>query len=320
MSLPVKMIFSAVQEVLKSGTPNRALFEGLTRYDFKIGEPRQNLMQISFSALAGWPLFFVLGLIWLDPTRSLWSFHGVMAQLFGEDSSFRFFLLSGQISDMATVLAIFFFLEWVLRLEYFLIAVVFYFLSQSQLHLHLALSAVIGVYLSKACYGWWLRLDLESRTRQIWTGVTTMQLLAVLGVSLGSLIVLDQYQQFQYFSGSQTENRYQFLFSVIFSFQFFSLLLMSIWGHFFFQKKVDPSYLPVYFSSSAWVARFGVSSRLNRELRLKTQESLKTHESSLVQLRELKDQSPAGAMKTLDEVLHKELGYLQTAASRLTID
>lgn len=320
MSLPVKMIFSVIQDVLKTGTPNRALTEGLIKYDFKLEEPRQNLMQISFSALANWPLFFALLLIAFDPTRSLWSLNALMARLFGEDSSVRFFLLSGQISDMATILAIFFLLEWIFRLEYFLIAIVFYFLAQSQLHLHLALSAVMGVYLSRACYWWWLRFDLESRTQKIWTWAASMQLLAVIVVSFFSLVVLDQYQHLQYFSGSQTENRYQFLLSVVFFFQFMTFLLMSLWGHFSFQQKADPSYLPVYFSSSVWIARFGISSRLVGALQLKTQESLKAHERSLAQLKELKDQSPAGAMKTLEETLHKELGYLQTAASRLTID
>lgn len=312
------MVLLAVKEVLLSLSPSQSLYEGLLRYDFKIGEPRLNLMQVSFSSLAAWPLFLVLFILWLDPTQWFFSLGTLMLKIFGEESSFRFFLLNGQISTMASVLALFFFLQWMLRKEYLWIGILFYFLLQSQLHLHLALAGLIGVFVSRAAYLWWIRIDLVSRTRRIWTWATSLQLIATLFVSAGSLFLLDHYQKLRYFSGSFAENRFLFLFSVVFFFYFFHFVFLSIWGHFTFQNKSEPSYVPIYFSSATWIGRFHMRSVFESQLKDKANDTLKHHLASLNQLQEMKDQSPGLRLGALEETLNQELVYVQMAASRLT--
>lgn len=315
-----QMVLAAVKQVFLALTPNRSLIEGLLKYDFKIENPRVNLMQISFSPLANWPLYCILFLIWLDPTRSVVSLQSVMTKIFGAESSVRFFLLDGQILKMATVLAIFFISEWILRKEYLLIAAIFYFLAQSEIHLNLALAAIIGVYLSRAVYLWWVSIDLQSQTRRIWLWVTSLQLLATVLSSLLSLFLLDQYSRLQYFSGSFSENRFLFLLSMVFFFQFFIFLFLAMWGHFSYQFKEEPSFLPVYFSSASWISRFKISLGMDQQLKEKVVKTLKHHSDSLVQLNEMKDQSPGLRLDELQETLNKELGHLQRAASRLTLD
>jgi len=315
-----KMVLSAVKDVMLSFTPTRSLLEGLFRYDFKIGEARKNLMQISFSALAAWPLFIILLVIWLDPTQSFFSLHLLMSRLFSVDGEARVFLLDGQVSTMATIAVAFFFLQWIVRREYLWVALIFFFLQQGEMHVHLALSAVIGVYLSRAFYLWWVSLDLVSRTYRIWTWAAGLQFVATLLVAIGSLILLDQYQRLQYFSGSLAENRFLFLFSVIFTFYFFQFLFLAVWGHFTFQKPSEPSYMPVFFSTSVWLGRFKIRGAIESQLKLKTTETLAHHLASLGQLKEMKDQSPGIRMGALEETLNKELAYLQRAASRLTAD
>lgn len=319
MSL-AKMVLLAVKQVVLSWTPTRSLLEGSMRYDFKVGEARQNLMQIAFSPLAAWPLFLILLFVYFDPTRSFFSLQKLMSAIFDVNGEARVFLLDGQVSTMATVAAVFFFLQWVLRKEFLWIALIFFFLNHGEMHIHVALGAVIGVFMSRAFYLWWIGLDLVSRTRTIWNWASGLQFVATICVSLGSLVMLDQYGRLRYFAGSLSENRFLFLISVIFFFYFFHFVFLAVWGHFSFQKKAEPSYVPVCFSTSVWLGRFKLRSDLESELKVKTTETLSHHLASLNQLKEMKDQSPGIRLGTLEETLNKELAYLQRSASRLTTE
>lgn len=314
----VSIILAAVKEVFLSFTPNRSLLEAMMRFDFKVGDPRKNLMQLSFSPLASWPLFILLGLVWLSSDKSC-CLYSMVSKVFGDESAIRYLLLDGRPSAMLSVFLIFFILEWILRKEYLLIALPAFFLSTYELHLHLAVSAAIGVYLSRSCYLWWFHIELESLSRKIWIWATTLQFVATVVVSVGSLWALDSYQFFRSFSPGVLRNGTEFLIFMIFSFQFFIFLFLSLWGHFSYQKKVDPSFLPIYFSTTTWILRFKMSFLLKKQLKEKTAEGLKVHMKSLQQLQEMKDQSPGVSLKHLEEVLNKELVYLQTSASRLTI-
>ena len=315
-----QMILSAVKEVMLSFSPTRSLIEGIMRYDFKIGDARRNLMQVSFSPLAAWPLFLILLLVYLDPTRSAFSLQKLMSALFDVNGQARMFLLDGQVSTMAIIAAGFFFLQWVLRKEYLWIALVFFFLNQGEMHIHLALAALIGIFISRSFYLWWVSLDLVSRTRRIWNWATGLQMIATLCVSVVSLALLDQYGRLRYFAGSLSENRFLFLFSVVFFFLLFHFIFLAVWGHFSFQKKSEPSYIPICFSTAIWLEKFKLRSDLEFQLKAKTKETLSHHKASLEQLIQMKDQSPGIRLGSLEETLNKELAYLQRSASRLTTD
>ena len=61
----LKEILLALQEVFLSYTPERSFTQSMIKFDFKLGPERSNLMQLCFSNLAAWPLFFILLLILL---------------------------------------------------------------------------------------------------------------------------------------------------------------------------------------------------------------------------------------------------------------
>ncbi len=304
MSFP-RLLISVFKTVFSSVTPNRCLMEGLLKYDFKCEEPRKHVMQISFSALASWPLFILIFMIWFDPFRYSWSLNSI----FGEGSEFRFFLLDGQVSVMILFALLFFCLEWFIRNEYVFIAIVFYFLAKSELHLHLALASVIGVYFSKACYLCRLSLSLQSKTKRIWIWVTTLQLIATVSVSIASLLILDQ-----------TWPRFYFLACVIFIVQFAIFSMAAVWGHFYFKIKNDPAFIPIYFSTATWLKKMKLSSDCKQQLRRVTQNQINIHHASLRQLQEMKDQSLGVRLGSIEVILNKELAYLRSAASRLTIE
>ncbi|MBC7421608.1 MAG: hypothetical protein H7328_12845 [Bdellovibrio sp.] len=312
----MKMILSAIQGTLLSFSFSRNMQEAMMKYDFKIDAPRKNLMQLCFSPLAAWPFFIMLGMIYIDPTKYAFT----LQRLLGENRSLGLFLLDGSLSAMLVTFGIFFISEWVFRKEYLLVGIVFYFLAKSDLHLHLATAAVLSVYLSRACYLFWLKNTLESRSRKIWTIATALNLIAVIVVVMASIYALDYLQANQYFSGSISANRFEFLTSMVVAFYAVPLLFLSAWGHFYVRRRVEPSFLPIYFSTSNWILLFNMSSYLQKLLLEKTSHVLAEHKKSVKQFNEIKDQSPGLGMNHLLTTLNKEISYLQVASSRLTID
>ena len=300
------LIKDALKNVLQALTPNRSVLEGMMKYDFKMGDSVQNVMQVSFSSLANWPLFLICILVWVDPIRTFWS----LQQVLGEDSSIRFFLLSGQPLPMFFFLIAFFLLESLLKKEYLLVGLLFYFLHRSDLHLHLALAGIIGVYFARAVYLFRLMVGLESKTRNVWRWVTTLQLLVIMVTALVAVGSLDQFWP-----------RFYYLISAVFLFHLLSFLTLATWGHFYIQVKNDPAYIPVHYSSALWLRKsFGFTRSFRKKLKDQVDVQIKRHLVSLAQVQEMKDQSLGVRVSTLENILNKELGYLQTAASRLTID
>ncbi len=312
----MNLIIAAVKEALLSFFPNRSYYEAMMKYDFKIGLPRQNLMQLCFSPLAAWTLFVLLGLVYIDPTKYFFS----LQKALGPESYMSTFLLSGQVSIMMGSFFVFYFLEWILRKEYLLVVLVFYFLAKSDIHIHLATSAILGIYFSKSCYLWWFHVDLESESRKIWKAVTNLLLLNWLIISIITLLSLDYLQANHFFSGSMAQNRFEFLLLVIFAMYLGVFLLLSLWGHFFARRKIEPSLLPIYYSTEKWILRFKMSAYLKRLLKVRIDAVLPEHLKSSEKFAEIKDQSPGLSLSYLVTTLKKEISYLQEASSRLTIE
>ncbi len=302
----IEVLLAALKQVLFSFTPNRSVLEGMLKYDFKLGDPVQSLMQISFSALANWPLYALIFLVWIDPTRGLWSLHRIL----GEESSVGFFLLDGQLLPMTLFFAGFFVLEWIFKKDFFFIILLFYFLARSELHLHLTLAGTIGIYLARACYLARLFGPLESRTKSIWGWVVSIQIFSVVMATLITLGSLDQvWPRFYYMVGA------------LFTFHILNFMALAIWGHFYTKIKNDPSYWPIHYSTADWpLDSMNLSKVFKAELRRQAQAQTKSHLASLAQVQEMKDQSLGIRVSALESILNKELGYLQTGASRLTID
>lgn len=315
----IQKIYLALLEVFWSYSPQRSFYESMMKIDFKLGDKRQNLMQLCFSQLASWPILFVGLFVYFDPTKHNWNLQKFLLSWLGSENSFSYFLLDGRLEPMLIVFALFFVLEWIVRAENWLISIVLLMASRSDIHFHLAFSAIFAIYLARNGYLWWFGVDLTSESQKIWQQITRLLLFNWLVVLALNLYLLQQLHLNRYFSASASENRLEFLFLVLILNVFFGQFLLSIWGHFYFQKKSDPSELPTYYSTTQWILRFKMSFRLNNQLKTLVQKQIEHHESSLQHLLEVSDLGRGIKLNDLQKVLNSELTSLKLAASRLTV-
>ncbi len=309
-------MLEALKNVLLSFSVGHSLYESMMSYDFKIRDAKTSLMQLCFSHLASWPLFIMVIIIYINPFK--YSF--TVQNLFGSESQISFFLLDGHLSPMAICFSVLFLIEWIFRKQALLTLLIFFMLAQSDLHIHLAVACVLGIYLSWYCHNWWFHIDLESQTKKIWQKVTNLQLLTWLIVSVGALTSLNYLQFNQFFAASLSENRYQFLVLIIFSFHALAFIFSAIWGHFFFRRQIEPSFLPIYYSTAKWILRIKLSNHFKNLLQQRVKSVLTDHQQARAQFQTVKDQSLGIERSPLINTLNKEIGLLEEASSRLTIE
>lgn len=309
----MKQILFALKEVFLSYIPSRSFIEAMMKYDFKIGDAKTSLMQLCFSNLASWPLVIILLVIGLDPFKVSFS----LVNLLSFENPMVLFLLDGHLPNMLIFFLLFYFLEWIVRKEYILIAIVFYFLNRSELHVHLATVAVLAIYLSRINYLWWLSVDSESETKKIWKSISLLQFVAWIFIVTTAIGALDYIQVNNLFSQYGSLSRFNFLCVTILLYHACSHLFLSLWGHFYFQKKLEPTRLPTYYSTANWILRFNMSYYLQSLLKSQISKQLNTHLESEKQFQELKVQNKALVRFSVEEVLKKEIAYLKEATLRM---
>ena len=310
----MKKILAALKDVLLSYGPARSFVEAMIKFDFKIGEAHTNLMQICFSNLASWPLIPLLFLIFFDPFKFSWSLVGLLSF----DNPVVFFLLDGRLAGMLIFFVLFFVMEWVIRKEYLLIGLIFYFLNRNELHIHLATVALLAVYVSRICYLWWLSVDSESETKKIWKSISQLQFAAWVLVSFSAIGALDYLQINHLFSQSGEMTRFGFLGVTVLLYHGFSHLFLSLWGHFYFQRTTEPSQLSTFYSTANWILRFNMSNYLRSLLKARIPQQLEKHLESELQYVELKKLNPALANFSVGPVLGREISFLKEAGLRLS--
>jgi hypothetical protein len=176
---------------------------------------------------------------------------------------------------------------------------------------------VMGVYLSRICYLWWLSVDVESDTKKIWKAVSQLQFVAWIVVLLIAVNALD-YMQINHLFNDSDLSRFRFLAVILLLYHAFSHLFLSLWGHFYFQKKKEPSHLPVHYSSANWILRFRMSYYLQKLLKACIAEQIPKHSESQAQFAELRQINPGLSQFSLGDVLGREMGFLKEANLRLT--
>jgi hypothetical protein len=308
----MKTIFAALKEVLFSRNPARCMLESMMKWDFKVGDQRQNLMQLCFANLASWPVFVLALLVIFDPFKHSFSLAGV----FGDENRFVHILLDGHTQNLILFFSFFFVLEWLFRIEFLLIGLLLYFLNKGDLHVSVAVISVFAVYLARICYLWWLAVDCESEARKIWNRVGLMHLMAWVVVLAATLYELDFMLINRLFDGIFS-GRLIFVTLSIAIFQLLAHVLLSIWGHFYFKTLPDPSDLRTSYSTGNWILRFGMTVRTQNILKKQIELQLPKHQQSFEQYNELKGHSPGLSKLAVESVLRKEIDYLKEALLRL---
>lgn len=312
----IQYLKNALSEVLLSFSIQRCQVEAMMKIDFKIGHERTNLMQLCFSNLAGWPLLLLIAILYFDPTKNSWS----LQQLFQQNMTVSFWLLDGRLGNMALFFGAAFFLQWIFRQETVFTAVIFYFLLKSDIHFHLAVSAISGIVFARSCYLWWMHTDVKSRYRKIWVTFTTLQLAGWLVASVFVFYMIDNLQFSGYFSESVSMNRFEFTLWSLIIIYFTQFLFSSLWGHLSFQKVKEPSEFPICYSTTTWILRFKMRPYFKKQIKDQTAKYLLLHEQNLEELKSIKDLSPVSIPAQITNILQTEIEYLKTASSKLTID
>lgn len=310
----MRQIFAALKEVFLCFSPERSFLESMMKIDFKIGDYKTNMMQLCFSNLGSWPLLIICTLIYLDPFRYSWS----LSEALSFTNPLVLFLLSGQMLSMLQFFILFFVLQWIIRKEYILLAVVLYFTHRSELHIHLAVMAVLAIYLSRISYLMWLTMDTLSHTKRIWKSIGILQLFSWLICTIMVMSALDYIQIRHLFKEGTQLSRFNFICVTILVYHTLSHLFLSLWGHFYIQQKFDPSQLNTYFSTSHWILRFDLSYYLQSKLKTKVNEQIAQHELSLRQYQELKALNKGATLGSIHEVLNQEIVFLKEAQIRLS--
>jgi len=311
VSLRVQIVTALYDSFLSYSTA-RSLLESMMKLDFKIGDRRTAFMQLCFSYLAAWPVVPMILILWLKP----FSLAPDLNAWLGADHPLVLFLLNGQISAMLTIFLSMFVIQWVLRKEYVLIFLIFYLQSRSEIHIHLSVSALLAVYFSRLCYLWWLSVDVAGQARQLWKSASIIQMCAWLLVAGCALTSLDHIQKnFLWVEAEIWSGRYGFLALLLLGYHVLNHSLLSLWGHFAYVKKTDPSDLPSYYSTSTWILRFNMSHHLQSLLRRKVSEQIALHQDHQEKLRELPDHL---RQSHLQSVIGRELSWLKEASLRLT--
>lgn len=304
----------AVLDVLASLTPRRSLIASLINIDFKIGDEKTEFMKLCFSPLAAWSLFVMLALIYVDPTKNLWS----LQRLLQDSYLITFQLLDGRLVNAAYFLFAFLLLERIFKNEYALIAVAFYFLGKSDLHFHLALAAVTGIFLGNALNLWSLQKTLVSATAKIWGAVAALHLLAALISFAITVYALEILATVGFFSESITVNRREFFIYAVLLNYFLQFVLLATWGHFRKAKKIEPADFPTNYSSSTWFGKIKLQRRQVADLLVQIAAKTLLHQNNLAELTAIKDLSPVSIPAKIGKILQAELQFLKLASSRLT--
>ena len=312
----IKQLGIAIKEVLVSFSPKCSAFESMMKIDFKIGEERLNFIQLCFSSLAAWPFFILAGVVQLNFLPATWS----LQHIFAEQLEFRFFLMDGRISNMLLFFAVFFIVEWIIRKEYLILAIILYLLLKSDIHFYLAVASCAAVLFSRSCYLWWFHLDLKSRSFKIWKIFSSLQIIGTLLGIFFCFYLLQVLFDLGYFTTSLIENRCRTLVLFILIIYVSPLPLITIWGHFFVRKKKEPTDFPIHYSTASWILRFKMRPFLQKKLLEQIHKYLELHQKNLNDFLELKDLGPVSIPSQIIQILKTELSYLNLASSRLTIE
>lgn len=285
----------------------------MVRWDFKEGGARENLMQLCFSSLASWLLLLFLLIISALPGTIV---PIVSLDRFAENS-LLLFLLDGYILNMAVFAVAVFVLTWLFRMETFLILLIAVLIKISWLHINLAVAGVLAVLLSAICYRWWAVMDIKSEARRVWNSIHRLQLVAFVITFSAGMYYLDFIQVNHLFS-EQGLNRIHFLAGIVAGYYALNFLMMSVYGHFYFNRQVEPQQMQVYFSTANWILRFRFSRAMTDVLRKKAEAEILKHQDHLKNFLELKTSSPGLATLPLEKVLLSEIDHLKEAILRFS--
>ncbi len=267
MDSTFKLVKSALIHVFKNisifKNQHNAIVEisGLEVGPAKNQSIRQKLMFICFSPLSSWVLFGAFLLMYLNPWRYVISFsrigflnNFVTEVLFSTD--LRIIFITG-----FTLFLISFLFSCIFQIEFILLALLGFLVSNGDLHLRNALLFIPLVILSRLMLHLKLMLSLKSfwpfkqilfykknqllnaETKKTWSIICALLFLAWL---IATWLTLNSFQFLSnqgMFSSSMHSLRFEVFVASVFGYYFMEFFILSIWGHFYslnYTLKIRP--------------------------------------------------------------------------------
>lgn len=300
------LVKQAALSALKLKSPTRALEEGLISFDFGIRSERLSLMQICFSPLAGWFAILILIGLSLSPLRYQFS----LSSLLGFESAMTFLLFK---SDLQTQLIFFvaaLALGTLIRWDFLVIGLIGFLLSNGDIHLTLAHSALWGVLFSQVRRQLkWLNphqgaLEPHLRSVIIWT--SALQIGGFLIYAFASFSLFQLCSQLGFFNASMSANRMEFLILSLVLYYGIQFTVLSSWGHFYSKRETEPSKWNVKYSSVFLLPKFFLSKSFQEILEVRIRDLYQTRVQNKSDSKSI-DQKP---LSELDKNFETEQGKL----------
>ncbi len=301
------MVFEQLKLTLKSFSILKNQHQALVTLDFDKTQRREALMRLCFSPLAAWPLVLVLVFFIINPLR----YHFSLSQRLGMDNVFVQALFGMDWLLAVALAAIVFTISYFSRKEFMLIAIVGFLISQGDMNLFVGLMLLACIILARILLNLrWVRF-LESYSKSAWFVTCSLSFLVWAGAVHMSFELYKYLLQQGFFSQSMYANRLEFFILALCLYYGLELVVLSVWGHFYTQKKSDPSDYAIKYSSSRLLNKLSLGKAFKEDLKdqvIVFKNNQRVYENADLDL----------LPKRLVELHRKEDSFLTTALSALT--
>ncbi|MFN3455160.1 MAG: hypothetical protein ACK41T_09400 [Pseudobdellovibrio sp.] len=303
----IKMMYNQIFNTLKSCSIYKNQHESFVTFDFYRDQRRASLMRLCFSPLSSWIVFAALSLFFIPMLRYGFS----LSQLLGLENVVVNALYGGSLEWFLVMALIFFVTAFLFRAEFLILIFIGIFISRGDLHLIVALGFVCSVFLARPFLNLKLSFKVQSEIRKILWQISGLEIISII-ISTGiSYSLYDYFRYNGYYSQSMFANRYETFILWLAVFYAVELLVTSLWGHFYYQFKREPSRISLRYSTALILKKLSLSERFKAQVL--TDINVKLDKLPSYQQKDL-DLLP----KQLVEYSQLEESFLKTAVSDLT--
>lgn len=254
------MIIEQLKKIIRKMSAARVQHEALVETDFKLVDEKSGLMQLCFSVFAQWPVAVMLFIIFVNPLRYQMS----IQSLLGFDGRMMMWTFSENFLLGYVVFAI---LGSLIKIELLWLSIIAFLISNGEIHVLIAVGAATGVFFSTARRNLNLISALEGRIKGTWIFYAALQMVLVFIAAAVSYIIYLNLKNFGFFNATMYVNRYEFFSLAVLIHYSIQFLGLSVWGHFYARRKIDPSDWKISYSSGLILSRLSLSSSFKEQLK-----------------------------------------------------
>ena len=261
------MIAEEIKKVFRVCSSNRVQHQSLVGLDFKIADERNILFRLCFSVLANWPLAIVLLILYLNPYR----YQLLLQSLFPTDNQL---LLWSYSENFVMAFLICTIIGSLLGFEILWLSIIAWLVSNGEIHVLISVGAASGIIFSSARRNLKLISLLQAKMKNTWMYFSLLQMVSACLSSLMNYFLYVNLKNFGFFSATMSINRYEFFVLSVCIHYATQFVVLSIWGHFYSRRKVEPADWKISYSTADMIKKLNLSREFKFQLKLFCQEKL----------------------------------------------